>query len=366
MTTENTVSDPIEESTTLSNRSIVIAALSLFCLSGCSLFGDSFRDRSNDYQRAVESGELTLPNDSAGAAIGELYPIPSIPDDSVVPGEFQVPRPQKTSVAAFEKQVKIQTLGGKSWVLVQTSPDRVWPEIRNLLTRNGILVDKLDATSGTIETVWVNYKEDEDNSHRYRLKVEPGVQFNTTEVTVLHSSTSKGDERVTEWPESSADDAREKELRTLVAEALTGEIDKSSVSLLAQTIGGEAKVEMQSPVGQQPYMLIKLDFARAWGSVAYSLADKEGTAEIIMIDQDRSAGLFYAHDKGRDKSGGWFSGWFSGWFDSDDEQSRRVDYLITITEVARGIEVRIANPDKSLLEPDEALRLLKEIRSNLS
>ena len=356
------MSDLTQENTTLSNKYLAVAALSVLCLNGCSLFGDTFRNRNDDYQRAQENAELSLPEIASKSAISELYPIPAIPDDSVVPGKFQAPRPQRTSLAAFEKQVKIQTLDGNSWILVQASPDRVWPEIRNVLTRNGILIESQNAVAGIVETVWVNYKEDEDKSHRYRVKVEPGVQFSTTEVSVLHNSTGKGDERITEWLATSNDMAREKELRTLLAEALAGDIGSSSVSLLAQTIGGEAKVETISPAGQQPHILIKLDFARAWASVSYSLDDKDGQGEFSVVDQDRSAGLFYAHHKEKNEKGGWF-----GWFDSSDkEQSRRVDYHITTTEVDRGVEVRITNPDGTLLEPEEALRLLKEIRSNLS
>ncbi|MCV6605384.1 MAG: outer membrane protein assembly factor BamC [Porticoccaceae bacterium] len=340
-----------------------LIALGLLGLSGCSLFGDTFRDRSNDYQLAEETVDINVPENSVDGAIAELYPIPAIPDDSIVPGKFRVPRPQRASLAAFEKQVKIQSLSGKSWVLVQASPDRVWPEIRNVLTRNGILVESLNAKAGLIETVWVNYKEDEDYSHRYRLKVEPGVQFNSTEVSVLHSNAPKGDERITDWPQTSSDKAKEKELRQLVAEALAGDIGNSSVSLLAQTIGGEAKVEVHNARGEQPYVLIKLDYPRSWGSVAYSLNDRDGSGAFSIVDQDRSAGIFYVRYKELDEKGGWFSSWFSS---DDDKEIRRVDYHVTTTQVERGVEVRIANPDGSLLEPTEALRLLKEIRGNLS
>ncbi|UTW46081.1 outer membrane protein assembly factor BamC [bacterium SCSIO 12696] len=351
------------EKRTLGFKTVFAMALSLSVLSGCSLFGDTFRNRNNDYQLAEEAPELKLPESTADGAIAELYPIPAIPDDSLVPGKFSVPRPQRASLAAFEKQVKIQSLGGKSWVLVQASPDRVWPEIRNVLTRNGIFVESLDAKNGLIETIWVNYKEDETYSHRYRLKVEPGVQFNTTEVSVLHNNATKGDERETAWPLQSNDKERERELRRLVAEALAGDIGNSSVSLLAQTIGGEAKVEVVSGSDEQPYVLIKLDYPRSWGSVAYSLGDRDGTGAFSIVDQDRSAGIFYVRHKELDEKGGWFSGWFSS---DDDKQSRRVDYHVTATQVDTGVQVRIANPDGSLLDPNDALRLLKEIRGNLS
>ena len=344
-------------------KNTLIICLSLVALSGCSLFGDTFRNRSNDYQLSEESAELNLPETTLDGAIVELYPIPAIPDDSLVAGKFTVPRPQRASLAAFDKQVKIQTLSDKSWILVQVSPDRVWPEIRNVLNRNGILVESLNPAEGIIETVWVNYKEDNDLSHRFRLKVEPGVQFNSTEVSVLHNSASKGDERITEWSVQSDDKAREKELRQVVAEALTGDIGNSSVSLLAQTIGGEAKVKVVSASNTQPYILINLDYPRAWGSVSYSLSNRGGIGEFSVIDQDRSAGIFYVHHNELDKKRGWLSRWFGSDKDKDD---RRVDYHVTAKQVDRGVEVRISNPDGTLLPPNDALVLLKEIRSNLS
>lgn len=344
-------------------KSVFVVAAASVALSGCGLFGDTFRDRGTDYQLAEERPVIEVPAGLDKVSIGEVYPIPAIPDDSLVPGDFQTPRPSRPSDTAFEKQVKIQTLGDKRWALVQASPSEVWPRLRNVLTRNAIPAARADAPKGELETVWVNFSNDEEFSHRFRFQVEQGVQFNTTEVSVLQNQATKGDEEQAQWLTPSSNDDREKEMLRLIAEALAGDIASGSVSLLAQSIGGEAKVELLTPRGENPYLLIKLSFERAWASVAYS-ANRGG---FTTRDQDRSAGTFYLDyqaSEEEEEDDGWFS-WLSFGSD-DDESSEGVDYLLKAKQGEQGIEVRITDADGNALEPAEAVKLLKTLRSNLS
>lgn len=336
----------------------LIAALAVL-LSGCGLFGDSFRNRGSDYQLAEEMTPIDVPAGLDGDAVGEVYPVPSIPDDTVIPGEFETPRPQRPALTAFEKQVKIQTLGDKRWALVQASPSEVWPRLRNVLNRNAIPAANTDATRGILETVWVNFKDDDERLHRFRFHIEPGVQPNTTEISVLQNQAARGSQESTQWSNTSDDQEREKEMLKMASEALAGDISSSSVSLLAQSIGGETKVEVVNPKADDPYILIKLDFERAWASVAYSV-EREG---FKVIDQDRSAGLFYVNYSSEEDDEG---GWFSGWFGSDDNERPQVNHLVKVKPGDDGMRVYISGPDGESMGRNEALTLLKIIRSNLS
>ena len=83
--------------------------------------------------------------------------------------EFDVPRPQPASVIHFEQSVKIQSLEGRRWVLINVPPSEVWPRVRNVLNRSGVPAALADGSEGIIETVWVKFNSDEENSHRFPL-----------------------------------------------------------------------------------------------------------------------------------------------------------------------------------------------------
>lgn len=342
----------------MTKKNLAIAIAASLSLTGCGLFGDTFRDRSNDYQLAEEQAVIDVPEGMDAESLGEIYRIPSIADDTVIPNEFEVPRPGRASEVSFEDKIKLQSLDDKRWALVQASPAEVWPKIRNALSRNALPPALASASDGIMETVWVNFENDEEFSHRFRIKVEPGLQLNSTEVSVLHNQSLKGSESAQTWPESSNDPAREQEVLKLLAETLAGDVSDSTVSLLAQSIGGKPKVEVVTPNDAEPYILIKLSFERSWASVDYSAQ----RGEFKTVDKNRDEGIFYVQLKSEDEDGGWFSGWFG----SNDEESRRVDYHILLKTVDQGVEVRIVNPDGSNPEEREALRLLKELRGNLS
>ena len=89
-------------------------------LTGCGWLG--LRDRSNDYLLAEETQPTVVPADLDSATLGQIYPIPLIPVNSVELVSFEVPRPQPASVNTFEQLVKIQSVEGRRWVLINISP----------------------------------------------------------------------------------------------------------------------------------------------------------------------------------------------------------------------------------------------------
>jgi len=339
----------------------VIAAAAVM-LSGCGLFGDTFRDRSDDYQRAEETAVIQVPANLDNNGFGEIYPIPAIIDDTLVPGEFVVPRPQRASSISFEQQVKIQRLGDRSWALVQTNPSETWPRVRNILNRNGIPAAYMDTPHGIMETVWVEFKDDATNSYRFRVKIEPGVQFNSTEVSIVENHAPKGQTADVTWIDSSMDREREEEMLKLVADALASDMDSGSVSLLAQSIGGEPKVEVLNPIDGHPYMMIKLVMDRAWASIGYS-SERGG---FSTVDKNRTNGTYYVNfqDSEADEQG-FFSKLIFGSDDIQDVDDTG-DYQIVVVEESDGIRVMITGKDRAQLERYDALYLLKILRSNLS
>lgn len=326
-------------------------------LSGCGWLG--LRDRSNDYLLAEETEVTAIPADLDRNVIGQIYPIPEIASQSVELVEFEVPRPQPASVNTFEQLVKIQSLEGRRWILINIPPSEVWPRVRSVLNRSGIPAALAEGSSGIIETVWVKFNSDEDNSHRFRFLISPGVQLNSSEISLLHNQVARSEEEQAQWPQNSDSDQREKDMLSMVAGELAGDNNFASVSLLAQDIGGEPKVAVITPEVADPFIQAKLSFDRAWASVLYS-ASRGGYA---LIDQNRSEGILFVNfsDQSDDQPG-----FFKRWFGGSSEEILEVNYRILVQQVGSNVEVRIVGPSSEGLDRAEALRLLNILRNNMS
>jgi len=325
---------------------------------GCGWLG--IRDRSADYLLAEETEPTVIPAEMDDVQLGQIYPLPQITAQTEISSSFEVPRPQPVSVNTFEQLVKIQSIDDKRWILVNSAPSELWPRIRNTLNRNGIPTARAEGSEGIIETIWLNYTSDEINSHRFRLKVSPGVQTNSTEITALHQQQARGSEEPLPWPQNSDDEKRESDMLSLIANQLASEAGYASVSLLAQDIGGKSKVEIVKPEVADPYISVKLPFDRTWASINYS-ASRGG---FVIIDKNRSEGVFLVNYSSEiEEDEGFFKRWFGG---GSDDQVINANYRLLVQAVGANIEIRIVTADGDSIDTAEALKLLTILRGNMS
>jgi outer membrane protein assembly factor BamC len=342
----------------MNNISKLIMA-ACFTLSGCSWLG--IEDNSNDYLLSPETQVLVVPEQLSSASLGQLYSIPPVSGDISTLSSTEVPRPQPISVNTFEQLVKIQKIDQKRWILINNKPSELWPRVRNILNKNGIGSEKADGSSGVIETTWLSYNSDPDNVHRFRFSISPGLQLNSTEISVLHQLKPIDQVANNNWPSSSNTDAKEQDMVSFLANQLVAQPDYASVSLLAQDIGGESKVEIIKPEVADPYILVNLSFDRTWASINYSAA----RGGFTLVDQDTTKGLLlvnYSDDMDEQDSSG-ISSWFSA---NNKEQVLAANYRILVEQVESSIEIRIVSLEGDSLGKEMALKLLNIVRSNMS
>ncbi len=336
--------------------------VSLICasllLSACGIFQNS----DKDYLKAEEIPPIAVPEGKDSTSVGQIYVIPEVDGEIADAQVFEVPRPQPVSKNVFEETVKIQTFSGRRWILINKPPTEIWPRLRNILNRSAIPAQRVDAAGGIIETGWVTFRDDDTRSHRFRFTIEPGIPPNSSEVRILQMQAPAGGEDAAEgWSRSTSQDPeREQEMMKLIANSLASDISSGTVSLLAQSIGGEAKVEVVVPKVADPYIIIKLDFDRAWASVLYSLS----RGGFSVNDQNQLAGeveVNYLPEGDTDEPG-----FFGRLFSWGDDAVEGQPYLVLISRIEQGVEVRIVQRDKSGVTKTYATELLKIIRSNLS
>jgi outer membrane protein assembly factor BamC len=344
---------------------MTVATAIALSIVGCTS-NTEIRNRSNDYLYSDEIPEMEVSDDKDDTAVGELYVIPDIPIAGSQATTFNVPRPQPPSENLFEESVKIQAFDGKRWISINKPPAEVWPRLRNILTRSGVPTTRTDAPNGILETGWLQFKDDLNNSHRFRFTIVPGVGVKSTEIQLTQMEAVSGSENsVSGWPESSMSDNKEEEFTKIVANALVSDINSGSVSLLAQNIGGESKVEVVIPEKETPYIAMGLGYDRAWVSVMNALS----LGGFSVVDQHQSEGsvLVDFNDTPVVEDDDTLFGLISGFLnEGDDLELKALEYKVKVIQGEKNVEVRIMERDGSMLDSLLATKLLKVIRANLS
>ena len=322
-------------------------------LASCGWLGGDkgiFRDRGNDYRRAEVEPSLKIPPSLDGSAIDDSYVIPEIDQKSVLAGEFTVPQPEPLSQDADRDAVVISRFGDEQWILVKGSPGAVWPRLRLFLNYNNIDVVRVDAQQGIIETAWFDPKE--APRERYLIRVDQGVQRETSEIYVTQADLRAGDD----WPALSSSGEREDLVVKNLAQYLADSNAGSTISLLAERAHDTSgKVTLDIDDARVPVLKLALAYERGWAS----LINAVNKAGFTIDDRNHSAGLIYTHFK--DKDEGEDDGWFSGWF-SDEEDTGKA-YLIRVKrEHSRLMDITVEHQNGDEMDPAQAEKLLKLIR----
>jgi len=338
-------------------------------VSGCSYIGlgDTFRDRSDDYLKAEEQEVMQIPEGAAVETFDELYRVPKVSatENNLLneEGEFEVPRPVDVAVNVHEEKVKIQRLGSDRWVMINSSPSEVWPRVRSWLASNNIYVVFADASQGVIETAWLRFGGDTERKDKFQVRVEQGVQINSTEIHVTHlnvpADDNSGDD--VDFPETSTDIERETWLIDSLANSIASREVGGAASMVAQAIGGEAKVELMFRDVVEPYMVMDLDFRRAWATLATALT-KGG---FQSVEQNRDNGVvqvtFLESRKIEEEERGFLGSLFSSRGPEDKPEAFRVQ----IRERGAKVEVRFLSESGTQLSKLKAEQMLRELRNTL-
>ena len=378
-------------------------------LTGCGVFfGDDgmFRNRGADYQKAEPIEPIAVP-ESSRDRLQEIYSVPNINDAGYdYSAAFDVPRPQPLSSALLSDTVKIQRLAGDQWIFISNSPAEVWPQIVEFLGAYNIPVASTNPEEGIIDSQWLAFNDAPDVYNRFRLRVETGVQPESAEIHILHMETTDQDKLTASdpWPKTSQNQAREAWMVDELSNTLAANIQRSSSSLLAQTIGADDKAVVGKSSSNEPVLRLKLSFARAWASVMHS-TEQGG---FNTYGSENSLGAFYVDYRepgdAEDKPG-WIrrsyravKGAFGGEADPnapattpysiadvlshlpDNNATREVfsqnlaeaetledvpGYLVLVRGVDGMIEVRIRDGYAQRIDEEAAKQLLGIIRTNL-
>ena len=348
-------------------RPLLLLSTSL-CLSSCglidrdsALLGDEGR-----YQAAQVIPDMRIPAELDSYTIDQLYVIPeSYSADAVAFEEIPLPRPIEER---RREGVIIQSLSGVRWILIDATPGQVWPLIRDYWTELQIALDYENPGAGILETSWVEIGLDQENRHKYQIRIEPGLHSGYSEIYVTHVQDLRENPipTIVTWPEESSSLDLEQDMLRSVSQFLADRNDiyqASSASLLAGTIQAESKANIIAGDGRDPVLELKLDYNRAWVQVRQALQ----SAEIDILDENRDQSVINVRFAGvvdEPDPPGWFGRLLGR--GEEIEPNEAQDFSVRILETGAVVnvvtEALVSNPESGELNQE----LLQVINDNLS
>ena len=357
----------------ITGAALMLAGLT--SLSGCSwLWGDKgyFRDRSNDYLDARNLAPMQVPEGLDSKPLDPLLPVPPHVAD-VTPGRADIMRPHQVNQGMLVGDFSIQRSADKSWIVAQRIPAQVWSMALAYFEELGFAVDEERPHVGEFTTVWLATAAaseasrealslDKGHETRFRVRIEPGVQRNTSEIYV-DAATRKGS-RESAW----AADKKQPEAGLALSgmERFFNQAGSKgqSFSLLASKQFDTPRRATLIEAGEGGLQVLQLDagMEQAWSGVGRALS----TAGIYVDDIDRSQGLYFVdlERKSEPKKPGLLRRMLGGGKKAAMPSAQQ--YRVKLTQISRQVFVGVERAPGELADVATTRRILTAIQPHLN
>lgn len=372
----------------------------VFMLQGCGSFNveEYLPDKKVEYKKSRQVGNtLELPPDLTSARVGSELHVPTATSASGVAtysqflGEKSISGRRSSSNASVLPQIDNITLkreGKERWLVIQNSPQEVWPNVVSFWQENGILLLEQDPTVGVMKTGWLENRADIESDiitenirkifdglysaatrDQYRVRLEDGDEPGTTEIYLTHygmeekyqTDVGGGSSDRTIWVPRGTDPGLEAEmLRRLMVHM--GVQEQRAQTLVARKSPLKAKRSQLIRNAQEVSLSIAESFAKSWRLTGLAL-DRVGFA---VEDRDRSSGIYYVRYNDPMADAEEDDGWFSKlkfWGGSAAEEDER--FQILLASRTGSTEVVVLDEQGKRLVTETARRILTLIHEQI-
>ena len=340
---------------------ICVLAVTASSVTGCGwLMGKDgyFRDRGGDYLEARPTPVMQLPAGTQAKHLDPLLPIPHRITAAAPTDDYKVPRPQALPASAFSGDFSVQKSGSLSWVVAQRIPAQVWPVAQQFFEENGFKI----AEERAHRQLWGSAPNDLQT--RFRVRIEPGVQRNSSEIFIDQAQRNASSQVAAPWSENSTTNSTAAVLLEELNVYLAQSNEKGdSVSLLAsKTYDTPKRVTLIDGGNNTKVLRLDASFDRAWSSVGRALS----AADIRVDDLNRSTGVYYIDlaEGAKKEEPGFFKRLFSSKKKAAETVSKE-RYIVRLTAINQQVFVSVERDLETLAPADVSLRVLEQLRSNL-
>ncbi len=341
---------------------IFILLLLPLSMLGCSSGGGFFSDSERAYRTQQETvDDLEVPPDLTRSTIQDAMAIPG--GGAASYEEYTSRRDEvggtSTAVAGSQvlpefENVSFRRDGDQRWLVIEGSPQQIWPKVVDFWRSNGLLLVEQDPAIGVMKTDWLESRADikqgalteffrkavgglysSATRDQFRVRLEPGLESGTTELYLTHRGMEEklvenvsGQADTTYWTPRPNDPGIEAAmLRSLMVHL--GVTQEQAERVTAQPEESQPRSRLVTS-GDASTLYIQEGFARAWRLTGVAL-DRIGFA---VEDRDRSAGVYYVRynqlESDKEKEKGFFSK-LAFWRDDDEEIDDSVQYRVKLS-----------------------------------
>ena len=336
-----------------------------------------FRDRGGDYLEARPTPVMQLPDGAQVKALDPLLPIPHRITSAAPADEYTVPRPLPLPASAFSSDFSVQKSGPLSWVVAQRIPAQVWPVAQQFFEENGFKIANerphlgeftsqwqapSELNAGLVRQIWGSAPSDLQT--RFRVRIEPGVQRNSSEIFIDQAQRNASSQVDTAWTDNMTTNSTTgvllEELNVYLAQS--NEKGDSFSLLASKTYDTPKRVTLIDGGNGTKVLRLDASFERAWSSVGRAL----NAADIRVDDLNRSTGVYYidlAEGAKKDEPG-----FFKRLFSSKKKAAEKVSkerYIVRLTAINQQVFVSVERDLDTLAPAEISARVLEQLRSNL-
>lgn len=285
----------------------LIVMLSL-ATAGCGII----ESKKIDYKSASKLQTLEMPPDLTAPTGDNRYAIPDAQGGgtATLSTYSQERKTAPSGVQALlpaQEKARIERAGTQRWLVVQATPEQVWPVIKDFWQETGFIINLESPETGIIETDWAENRANipQDLIRRTLGKVLDGLystaerdKFRTrieagksgTEIYISHRGmmevydSSNKDRTV--WQPRPADPELEAEMLRRLMLRFGVEDSRAQTLLAKQQTPEQARILLEAGT---PVLEMDESFDRAWRRVGLAL-DRVGFA---VEDRDRSKGAYF-------------------------------------------------------------------------
>lgn len=379
-------------------RSARSASLCLFLAviaTGCSSIGGLIEGERIDYKSAKKPAtNLEVPPDLTQLQQENRYSLPSANQGVATASGFNA-RPARQTAAASDtvlpqvENIRLERAGNQRWLVVQQSPEVLWPRLKEFWQQNGFLIHIESKDSGVMETDWAENRAkipqdfirntigrafdalySTGERDKFRTRLERGAD-GVTEIFVSHRGAEEvvsGREReTTVWTPRASDPELEAAFLARMMAFLGGESKKEAVQTAMKQ--GATQPERARLVNGDEGSLVQVSetFDRAWRRVGLAL-DRVG---FTVEDRDRSQGVYFVRyvnpNQDAQSKPAAEKGFLARWFGSSDKDKAKTAqrYQIVVKPAGEGSQVAVLDNTGKRDSSSAANRILTLLNDQL-
>ena len=265
-----------------------------------------------DYKSSGKLPTLEVPPDLTAPSGDNRYAIPDTQGSgsatiSAYSQERKATPAGSTTLLPTQEKARIERAGTQRWLVVNATPEQVWPVIKDFWQETGFIVNLESPATGVIETDWAEnrakipqdvirrtigkvidglYSTAERDKFRTRIEAnKEGTEIYLSHRGMIEVYDSANKDR-TVWQPRPADPELEAEMLRRLMQRFGVEKARADSMLAKQQTPEQARVIKESGAS-----VLEMDegFDRAWRRVGLAL-DRVGFA---VEDRDRSKGVYF-------------------------------------------------------------------------